>query len=290
MKKKEKLKTIAQEELNRMMHLHEMWLYGVKIGKRADFSYYDLSDMDMSGRDLSKAIMVSTKLWRTDLSNVILEGANLRSCSMYKTNLNHSIFMDSDLSFSNISDITVVSANFERANFIYSDITRAHFYDCNFKLATLSSNWLLSQTLTFHNCNLYLATNVPFIPFACPVKGSFTGFKQATSTAGAYVVVELKIPASAKRSSATGRKCRCDKAKVVAIYDCYGKKLKETKAFSTYDRNFAYEVGKMVEVDNFCTDRFNECAPGIHFFITFEEAANYLSVSNIKVTGKGLTC
>lgn len=290
MEKKENLKIITQEELNHMMHLHEMWLYGLKIGKRADFSYYDLSDMNMSGRDLSKAIMVSTKLCRTDLSNVILEGANLRSCSMYKTNLNHSIFMDSDLSFSNISDITVVSANFERANFIYSDIYRAHFYDCRFKRAVLSENWRESQRTTFHDCDLYLAANVPFIPFTCPVKGSFTGFKQAIGRNGEYVVIELRIPASAKRSSATGRKCRCDKAKVVAIYDCHGNKLKETVAISTYNMHFVYKVGKTVEVGNFCTDRFAECAPGIHFFITFEEAANYLSVTNIKVTGKGLTC
>lgn len=290
MEKKENLKIITQEELNCMMHLHEMWLYGLKTGKRADFSYYDLSDMDMSGRDLSRAIMVSTKLWRTNLSNVILEGANLRSCSIYRTNLNHSIFMDSDLSFSNISDIEVVHANFERAIFIFSDIYCAHFYDCRFKRAVLSENWRENQRTAFYNCDLYLAANVPFIPFTCPVKGSFTGFKQAVGLDGGYRVVELKIPASAKRSSATGRKCRCDKAKVVAIYDCNGNKLKETKAESTYDSKFVYEVGKMVEVNNFCTDRFAECAPGIHFFITFEEAANYLSVSNIKVTGKGLTC
>lgn len=290
MNKKKKLKVITQEELNCMMHMHEMWLIDDKTGKRADFSYYDLSGLDMSNRDLSRAIMVGTKLWGTNLTETTFYKANLIFCSIVRINLKNSYFVDSDLSFSSISDIEVKNVNFDGVNFMYSHMVRAHFYDCNFKHAIMSKGWEECKTLSFFNCDLYLATNVPFIPFACPVKGSFTGFKQALSMDGSYVVVELRIPASAKRSSATGRKCRCNKAKVVAIYDCHGNKLKETKAKSTYDTDFIYKVGKTVEVDNFCTDRFAECAPGIHFFITFEEAANYLSITNIKVTGKGLTC
>lgn len=36
-----------------------------------------------------------------------------------------------------------------------------------------------------------------------------------------------------------------------------------------------YTVGKIVTVDNFDTNRYEECAPGIHFFITRKEAVDY---------------
>lgn len=88
------------------------------------------------------------------------------------------------------------------------------------------------------------------------------------------VIVELEIPAEAKRSSATNRKCRCDKAKVLSIRDLSGT-VKLDLAVSGYDEEFIYEVGKTVFVDDFDDNRWNECSTGIHFFITRSEAVNY---------------
>ena len=106
----------------------------------------------------------------------------------------------------------------------------------------------------------------------CPEKGSFTGFKKVR---GNYIV-ELEILADALRSSATGRKCRCSKAKVVSITNPDGSNAKETSACSGWDPNFIYSVGEIVEVKDFDTNRWNECAPGIHFFITRQEAIDYM--------------
>ena len=114
------------------------------------------------------------------------------------------------------------------------------------------------------------AKNVPYIPYACPDFGMFIGFKKASG----YIVV-LEIPEDAKRLSATGRKCRCSKAKVLEIQNIDGAKANVTKVASGYDSNFVYEVGKTVSVDNFCDDRWQECSPGIHFFINRQEAVNY---------------
>ena len=41
------------------------------------------------------------------------------------------------------------------------------------------------------------------------------------------------------------------------------------------DENFIYRIGETVEVKNFDCDRSHECAPGIHFFITRQEAVDY---------------
>ena len=111
------------------------------------------------------------------------------------------------------------------------------------------------------------------IPLACPEKGEFIGFKKAYCEGGG-VIVELSIPEDSKRSSATGRKCRCDKAKVIDITSLDGNAHYKS-AISFHDLDFIYVVGKTVTVENFEDDRWNECAPGIHFFITRQEAVEY---------------
>ena len=60
---------------------------------------------------------------------------------------------------------------------------------------------------------LSVAENVPYTPMACPDEGEFTGWKKCKSDR----IVKLKIPEDARRSSASRRKCRCDKAEVIEI-------------------------------------------------------------------------
>ena len=118
--------------------------------------------------------------------------------------------------------------------------------------------------------NLSGAENVPFIPMACPDTGSFIGFKKASGH-----IVMLGIPEDARRLSATGRKCRCDKAFVIRIEEMDGTTSDLTEVVSDHDSSFVYKVGKMVSVPDFCEDRWQECSAGIHFFINRQEAVNY---------------
>ena len=55
------------------------------------------------------------------------------------------------------------------------------------------------------------------LPISCPDTGAFTAWKKARG-----YIVQLEIPAEAKRVSATTRKCRCNMAKVVAIQNVDG--------------------------------------------------------------------
>ena len=105
---------------------------------------------------------------------------------------------------------------------------------------------------------------------SCPTEGSFIGWKKASGH-----IVKLRIPEDARRSSATGHKCRCDKAYVMEIQNMDGTKATEDTVRADHDKNFVYTVGATVEVPDFDDNMWSECAPGIHFFIDRREAVEY---------------
>ena len=190
--------------------------------------------------DLSGANLYGANLYGADLSGADLSGANLRRADLY----------GADLSGANLRRADLYGANLYGAN-----LRRAYLYGADLYGANLSG------------ANLRGAV----CPICCPEKGSFTGFKKAK---GGYIV-ELLITETAKRSSATTRKCRCSEAVVMSITTIEGKEAEEKTVFSTYDPGFSYTVGETVHVDDFDENRWNECSAGIHFFITREEAVNY---------------
>ena len=119
------------------------------------------------------------------------------------------------------------------------------------------------------------AKNIPFIPLYCPSDGAFIGWKKVTNNGECYLV-KLEIPEDAKRSSATGTKCRCDKAKVLEI-SLIGTGATATEIVNnSYTPSVTYKVGEMVYPDSFEDDRFIECTHGIHFFINKQEAIDYV--------------
>ena len=133
-----------------------------------------------------------------------------------------------------------------------------------------SEGWSKDDRANLYGANLYGAKNVPYIPYACPDFGIFIGWKKASGH-----IVCLEIPENAKRLSATGRKCRCDKAKVLSITNLDGTECDLTEVASDHDNSFVYRIGEMVTVKDFDEDRWNECSTGIHFFICRQEAVDY---------------
>ena len=109
-------------------------------------------------------------------------------------------------------------------------------------------------------------------PLVCPEKGSFVGYKKCRDN----LIVELEIQEDALRSSSTTRKCRCSKAKVLSITNLDGSEANVEYAVSKMDSGFLYKVGEVSSVNDFDTNRWNECSTGIHFFMTREEAVEYI--------------
>lgn len=154
-----------------------------------------------------------------------------------------------------------------------ADLRGADLYGADLRKANLYGADLLCADLgraDLYRADLCGANNIPFIPMACPDTGTFVAWKKANGH-----IVKLEIPADAQRSSATGRKCRCDKAKVIEIQELDGSPSELAEVASGYDRNFVYRVGEIAEEPKYDEDRWNECAPGIHFFINRQEAVDY---------------
>ncbi len=120
-------------------------------------------------------------------------------------------------------------------------------------------------------------TNCKLPPFQIvPSSGSFTGWKKVR---GGYIL-KLLIPANAKRtSSLVGRKCRANKVKVVGVEKTSTSKFvnpDRVKYYSLFRPKFSYYVGEYITEPDYDDNPTVECTKGIHFFITKEEAINYV--------------
>ena len=109
-----------------------------------------------------------------------------------------------------------------------------------------------------------------FFAQQCPEKGAYIGYKKAHG-----LIVELEILPDALRSSATSRKCRASAARVLSITNIDGAPAEIEEVSSDHDSKFVYKIGEIVEVPDFCTNRWVECAHGIHHFVTRGEAVLY---------------
>ena len=190
--------------------------------------------------------------WKYMCAN--LSGADLSCANLSCVNLKYANLSGAYLKYANLSDANLKFANLSCANLKYADLSGA-----NLKYANLSG------------ANLSGADNIPYIPMICPEEGEFIGWKRANNK-----IVKLLITEDSLRSSACGRNCRCSKAIVLGIYNLDGTEADKKTVKSNYDQTFVYTLGETVEVKNFNTNRWNECAAGIHFFINRQEAINYL--------------
>ena len=256
------MRKIDEAELNKILSNHKLWLMDESNGIRADLSGVDLEYADLDGADLRDANLSGADLRGADLRNANLWYADLKGADLRDASLGCADLGYADLGGANLGGADLSGADLRSADLRGANLGHANLYDADFSGADLGGANLWSTDLS-------CVKNI-FFPMACPEKGSFIAFKKA----GCYII-ELFIPSNAKRCSATSRKCRCSKAKVISITTPSGDKTNITEVYSNYDPNFIYKLGEYVEVKNFDDNRWNECSTGIHFFITRQEAVNY---------------
>lgn len=192
---------------------------------------------------------------RANLCDADLSGADLRCANL----------RNADLRCANLSDADLRDADLRGADLRGANLSNADLFGANLRGANLRNADLFGASIDQMMWNIYTV----FYPLQCPESGSYIGYKKASG-----LVVELEIPADARRSSATSRKCRASKAKVLSITDINGNPA-GGQVKSNYDPNFVYAIGETVEVTDFDDNRWNECSTGIHHFITRAEAVIY---------------
>ena len=285
-------KKITRKELDVFLRKHKLWLIDDPKGERADLWGANLRGADLRGANLRDANLEGANLERADLEGADLWDANLRGADLWGANLWGADLWDANLEGADLRGADLRGANLEGADLRGADLEGADLWGANLRGADLRGADLRGADLEGANleganleganlrganlrganlwdANLRGAKNLHY-PIACPEVGSFTAFKKANEH-----IVELLIPKDAKRCSATSRKCRCDKAKVVSITTLDGQDDGTTAIHSDYDKSFIYTVGKTVKVKDFNDNRWDECSAGIHFFITRQEAVNY---------------
>lgn len=192
--------------------------------------------------------------------------------------------------------------------FMEGNLSRCKFIGCKFAECWLSTSFLVCE---FENCKFdhgHLCNNLfngcsfkrcksefgdfcgvkcvkcvgkKFVrilsPMACPEKGEYKAWKKCFRLRDdKEVYAKLLIPASARRSSANGSKCRASKAKVLGFYNAKGRRIKLEKAHAWWDENFIYTVGETVKPTRpFDKNRYDECTSGIHHFMTLDEAVEW---------------
>ena len=270
---------------DKVVEMHEQWIKnGMHVDSDnpdvscADFSCMTIKDIECSNHDLSFANFSSATIYGSRFSKCIFTHTSFGNAKF-----NNVVFWLCDMSYSFFAGAKLYNSCFH-----VSDLTLARFTNASFHASEFSTSYIDDI------CDLSNAENVPNIPMACPDTGSFIGWKKVSlglsvddtsfdvrplfcpTISKRYGIVKLLIPEDAKRSSATGRKCRCDKALVLQIQDLEGNVLDNVVAYSFHDHGFRYIAGEMVTPSlPFEENRWEECASGIHFFISREEAVKY---------------
>ena len=221
-----------------------------------DSIIFEYSSVDNT---LAKTVLEALK-GEANLREANLRGADLCGADLCGADLCGADLCGADLCGANLCGANLYGANLYGANLCGANLYRANLYGANLYGANLCG-------ANLYRANLY-GTRGSYM--ACPTDGSFIGWKKASG-----YIVKLQIPEDARRSSAGGEKCRCDKAYVAEIQNADGTEADIEAIHSNHDNNFVYAVGATVEVSDFDDDRWNECAPGIHFFIDRRAAVEY---------------
>lgn len=219
---------------------------GRQPGEILRFTEYEIWDMDLSGEDLSYMDFTLSSFQNTVLNGVnfensIVENALFDGCPM------------KGASFKNARMVT--------ASFRYCDMR-----ECNIEGADL-----FGAVLEFAKLDGIISNDdTKWFRLHCPETGAFLAYKKCVNDR----MVQLLVPADAKRTSATLRSCRCNKAKVLTIKS-FDFKENFDEAWSLVDEDFVYKRGEWVEVKDFNEDRWQDSTTGIHFWMTRAEAEAY---------------
>jgi uncharacterized protein YjbI with pentapeptide repeats len=276
---------LTETKLHKILRQHSAWLDKKPTGKRAELGCANLRGADLSGANLSGANLSGASLNGADLNDADLRGASLskadlRDADLRGASLNCADLNDADLRGASLGKAGLGGASLNGADLRGANLRGAELGEANLSGADLGEASLRKADLRdadlgeanlrgadLGEANLSGAKNVPDLAAAQTLitpAGTIEGWKKCRHG----VVVRLLIPAEARRSNATGRKCRAEYADVIEV-------IGATTAASLRTPETTYTAGRRVFCHQWCEDRWIECGGGIHFYLTRSEAESH---------------
>ena len=138
---------MEQEEIKRILELHEKWLNDEEGGVKANLCGADLRDAnlgnaDLCGADLSGANLCGADLCNADLGNADLcgadlSGANLCDADLCNADLCRADLHGADLRYANLRSADLHGADLRGANLRRADLSSANLLGANLRNADL---------------------------------------------------------------------------------------------------------------------------------------------------------
>ena len=229
---------MEKEKLDAVLAAHASWCRDKSKGERADLQGADLRGADLRGVYLRGVYLQGVDLQGVYFQGVYLQGADLQGADLQGAYLQGAYLRGADLR----------GADFQGADLQGADLQGAYLRGADLRGASLPDFQIV------------------------PEEGAFIAFKATCDR-----VLKLEIPADAKRtSSLIGRKCRASHVKVLVAYKKSDEReiSPDVSSLSNHDGS-SYRVGEITYSDTFDDDIRVECTHGIHFFMTYKEAAEY---------------
>jgi hypothetical protein len=230
-----------------------------------------LIDADLVGAYLFGAYIIGASLSGADLRKADLRHANisqakLRGAYLSRANLLRANFRGADLRGVDFSDANLEGANLEGADLYCANLSGAVLSGANLVGADMSGADLREARLCW---TPIFGAILPDFQL-CPQGQNFVGYKKLQDGLVATLEIAADVP---RTSSLVGRKCRAQSARVLSIEAPDGTLVPD--GVSIHDKNFLYRTGEIVSEPKYDPDIRTECAQGVHFFMTKEEAQKY---------------
>jgi hypothetical protein len=223
--------------------------------------------------DLLKRDVQAFNRWRTKThwQWIVLSNADLSYADLRNADLRNAVLRNADFSYADLSYADLRNAVLRNAVLRYADLRNAVLRYADLSYAVLRNADLSYADLSYADLRNAVLVETKVEPFQVGQTGALVVWGKKKHTDGAWYLVKLWIPASARRTACLiNRKCRAERVKTLWIESG----LKRLEVVNNYSTT-VYEVGEYTEPHEYNDDIRIDCAPGIHFFRTEEEARSW---------------
>lgn len=154
------MKTIKPYKLKRLLKAHEKWVNG-KGGKRLILIDETISNVDLSGVNLSRAYFKGVRLLNVNLSDAMMLETVFEICEIKYVNFSSAKLDKAIFDYST----QIIHSDFESAHMFYTRLSRSNIISSSFRRAKLTNSVIKQSHITLSNfiytnlCNADISDN-----------------------------------------------------------------------------------------------------------------------------------